>query len=225
MYKICLNEKLTSDVYKMILEGDTSKITHSGQFINILVDGHFLRRPISICDYDDKTITIVYKVFGSGTKRLSEYREGDVLDCLVGLGNGFEIEDYKNVVLIGGGVGIPPLYNLAKKLGECTVVLGFRDETFLVDEFKALGCKVIVSVGDSILNSIGEFDYYYACGPEGMLLALVKNLNFPGRLSFEERMGCGFGACMGCSKLTKNGSIRVCKEGPVLESDVIIYED
>ncbi len=236
IYVIEKNERIANKTYKMILSGDTSKIVKSGQFINILVEGFFLRRPISVCDFDDKTITIIYKVFGKGTEKLSEYKKGEKLDCLVGLGNGFEVTETKNTVLIGGGVGIPPLYNLAKKLDKPTVVLGFREasDIFLVNEFKALGCKVIVCCEDGHGDFCGnvveylqhkQFTYYYACGPEKMLLSLVKNLEFPGKLSFEERMGCGFGACMGCSKLTKNGSVRVCVEGPVLESEVIIYEN
>ncbi len=236
LYKVKCNEEIAENIYKMILIGDTSKITASGQFINIKVPPFFLRRPISICDYDQNSITIIYKVFGDGTKKLSEYQSGQTLDCLVGLGNGFSINNSQNVVLVGGGVGIPPLYNLAKQLQNPTVVLGFKaaSEMFLVNEFKQLGCNVICCCEDGSGDFTGNvveylqtknFDYYYSCGPEKMLLAMVKNLNYPGQLSFEERMGCGFGACMGCSKLTKTGAIRVCVEGPVLESEVVLSED
>ncbi len=232
MYKIILNKQIAKNVYKLVVCGDTSQVKRCGQFINILVNNHFLRRPFSICDYDKNTITVIYKVFGSGTKTLSKYKTGDYLDCLVGLGNGYVIKESKNIVLIGGGVGIPPLYNLAKTIGSVDVVMGFKnqDEVFLVDEFKQIGCNVILCLEDgsgdfdgTVVDYIKDksFDYYYACGPEKMLLSLVKTLSFPGQLSFEERMGCGFGACMGCSKLIKNGMVRVCVEGPVLESEVV----
>ncbi len=236
LYQISQHTLIAPKTYKMVLHGDTSAISNSGQFINIKVDGYFLRRPISICDYDQNFITIVYKVFGCGTFKLSTYKVGEYLDCLVGLGNGFEITNFDNTVLVGGGAGVGPLYNLAKQLNNPVIVLGFKTikEAFLVDEFKNLGCEVIVCCEDGSGDFSGnvveylvdkKFSYYYSCGPEAMLLSLVKNLSFPGKLSFEERMGCGFGACMGCSKLTKNGAIRVCVEGPVLESEVVIYDE
>ncbi len=236
MYQIRENSKIATRTYKMVLAGDTSMIKRSGQFINIKIKNHFLRRPISICDYDHQTITIIYKVFGEGTKTLSTYQVGEAVDCLVGLGNGFETSNISNVVLIGGGVGIPPLYNLAKQLNKPDIVLGFKttDELFLVEEFKKLDCKVTVCLEDGQGDFKGnvveymqdkQYEFYYSCGPEKMLVGLVKALNFPGKLSFEERMACGFGACMGCSKLTKNGMIRVCKEGPVLDSEVVVYEN
>ncbi len=236
MYSVSKNYEIATNTYKMVLIGTTNTITKSGQFINIKVKNHFLRRPISICDYDDNSITIIYKVVGSGTYELSQYKKGDLLDCLVGLGNGFEITDKNDVVLIGGGVGIPPLYNLAKQLDKPDVVLGFKtqDEKFLVEEFKKLGCNVITCIEDGTGDFKGnvveyminkKYNFYYTCGPEKMLLSLVKILDFPGKLSFEERMACGFGACMGCSKLTKNGMIRVCKEGPILDSEVVIDEN
>ncbi len=231
IYDVTSNELIANKTYKMVLAGDTKSIEKSGQFINILIDGFFLRRPISICDYDESTITIIYKILGEGTKKLSTYQKGEQLDILVGLGNGFTIVDEKHTVLVGGGVGIPPLYNLAKKLNKPKVILGFvsKDDVFFEEEFKKLGCEVVITTDDGSYGVKGNpvmylkdetFDYYYSCGPEKMLLSLVK-LPQRGQLSFEERMGCGFGACMGCSKLTKTGSIRVCKEGPVLESEVI----
>lgn len=235
IYQVLKNELIAKDTYLMILQGDTSKINRSGQFINILIDGYFLRRPISICDYDNNTITIIYKVLGDGTKKLSKSQINDKLDILVGLGNGFEIEEYQNIVLVGGGVGVPPLYNLAKKLKKAVVVLGFKskEEVFYEEEFKKLGHQVIICCDDHSYGYHGNvidylktinFDYYYTCGPEKMLLKMVSEFQVSGQLSFEERMGCGFGACMGCSRLTKNGSIRVCKEGPVLRSEVVCHD-
>lgn len=235
IYHVLKNEEIAKNTYLMVLEGDTSKIKRSGQFINILIDGCFLRRPISICDYDQYTITIIYKVLGEGTKKLSKTKINDNLDILVGLGNGFEVVERKSPVLVGGGVGVPPLYNLAKQVKNATIVLGFRskEDIFYEEEFKQLGHNVIICTDDHSYGFKGnvieclqtlEFDYYYTCGPEKMLLSLVKNFETSGQLSFEERMGCGFGACMGCSKLTKNGSIRVCKEGPVLKSEVVIND-
>jgi len=239
-YIIKNNKKIADKVYEMILEGDTSKIKNSGQFINIQIEGLFLRRPISICDYDGTSITIIYKVVGKGTIKMSQYQVGQELDCLVGLGNGFEINrGSKSTVLVGGGVGVPPMYHLAKQLVKnninVKVVLGFTTKTdvFYEEEFKALGVEVLISTNDgsygtqgyvtNILNDL-DFDYYYSCGPQPMLLSLLK-YEANGQLSFEERMGCGFGACMGCSCKTITGYKRICKEGPVLlSSEVLINE-
>jgi len=239
-YIIKNNKKIADKVYEMILEGDTSKIKNSGQFINIQIEGLFLRRPISICDYDETSITIIYKAVGKGTVKMSQYHVGQELDCLVGLGNGFEInQGSKSSVLVGGGVGVPPMYHLAKQLVKnkinVKVVLGFTTKTdvFYEEEFKALGVEVLISTNDgsygtqgyvtNILNDL-DFDYYYSCGPQPMLLSLLK-YEANGQLSFEERMGCGFGACMGCSCKTITGYKRICKEGPVLlSSEVLINE-
>jgi dihydroorotate dehydrogenase electron transfer subunit len=237
-YKILSNESLTKDVYKMILEGDTQYITAPGQFVNILLDGKFLRRPISVCDYDENTITIIYKVVGEGTEQMSELSVGTSLDVLTGLGNGYDITKSTKPLLIGGGVGVPPMYNLAKTLissgQKPVVVLGFntKDEIFYEDEFKALGCETFVTTVDGSYGIKGfvtdaiknvEYDYFYTCGPLPMFKAIYNATQVSGQFSFEERMGCGFGACMGCSCKTKYGNKRICKDGPVLVKEEIIW--
>ena len=239
-YKIIENTKIAFNVYKMILEGDTSYITKPGQFINIEIDGFYLRRPISVCDWDEKTITIIYKVVGNGTEKLSTYKNGETLDILTGLGNGFEIsKSGEKPLLIGGGVGTPPMYGLCKKLIDKNtkpiVILGFTSyqDVFYEEEFKKLGADVYISTNDGsygtkgfvtdIIKDLEEYTYYYACGPEPMLKAVYNTVNSNGELSFEERMGCGFGACMGCTCKTKYGNKRICKDGPVLEKEEIIW--
>lgn len=237
-YKILLNEPLTKDVYKMILEGDTSFITAPGQFINIKLEGKYLRRPISVCDYDDSAITIIYKVVGEGTQQMCKMPVGTVLDILTGLGNGYDISKSAKPLLIGGGVGVPPMYNLAKELIKAgqnpTVILGFntKDEIFYEDEFKAIGCKTIVTTADGSYGVKGfvtdamkdlDYDYFYTCGPLPMFKAVYNSTETSGQFSFEERMGCGFGACMGCSCETKYGNKRICKDGPVLVKEEIIW--
>lgn len=236
-YKILFNEKIAKDVYKMVLEGDTQYITAPGQFINIRLAGKFLRRPISVCDCDGSTITIIYKVVGSGTEYMSKLEKGTVLDILTGLGNGYDISKSTKPLLIGGGVGVPPLYMLAKKLiasgQKPVVILGFntKDEIFYEDEFKSIGCDVRVTTVDGSYGIKGyvtdafpdDYDYFYTCGPMPMFRAIEKAANTSGQYSFEERMGCGFGACMGCSCKTKYGSKRICKDGPVLEREEIIW--
>ena len=234
------NVPLTKNVYKMKLFGDTSAITASGQFINILLDGLYLRRPISVCDADEKVVTIIYKVVGKGTEQMSKMKEGK-LDVLVGLGNGYDTSlSGENPMLLGGGVGVPPLYMLAKKLiaegKKVSVVLGFNtaDEVFYENEFKELGADVTVTTVDGSYGTKGfvttvmenaNYSYFYTCGPEPMLKAIYKTAKTSGQLSFEERMGCGFGACMGCSCKTITGNKRICKEGPVLKKEDIIWED
>lgn len=236
-YKILSNEKIARDVYKMILEGDTQYITVPGQFINIKLNDKFLRRPISVCDCDDSTITIIYKVVGSGTEYMSTLEEGEILDILTGLGNGYDISKSTKPLLIGGGVGVPPLYMLAKKLIDAgqrpVVILGFntKDEIFYEDEFKSIGCDVRVTTVDGSYGIKGfvtdafpdDYDYFYTCGPMPMFRAIEKVAVTSGQYSFEERMGCGFGACMGCSCKTKYGSKRICKDGPVLEREEIVW--
>ena len=239
IYTIAENTALTSSVYKMVLKGNGKAVTASGQFVNIKLDGLFLRRPISVCDYSDDSITIVYKVVGVGTKQMSQMSTGQKLDVLVGLGNGYDSSvSGDKVVLIGGGVGVPPLYNMAKRLisegKKVTVVLGFntKDEIFLEDDFKALGADVLVTTVDGsygikgfVTNALESIDYtyFYTCGPEPMLKALYNATKTSGQFSFEERMGCGFGACMGCSCKTKYGNKRICKDGPVLTKEEIIW--
>lgn len=238
IYKILSNESLTTDVYKMVLQGDTQYITKPGQFINIALTGKFLRRPISVCDYDDSTITIIYKVVGEGTEQLKNMPVGETLDVLTGLGNGYDISKSTKPLLIGGGVGVPPMYNLAKTLINAgqnpTVVLGFntKSEVFYEDEFNKLGCKTIVTTVDGSYGAKGfvtnvladvDYDYFYTCGPLPMFKAVYNATSVSGQFSFEERMGCGFGACVGCTCKTKYGNKRICKDGPVLLKEEIIW--
>ena len=239
-FTILENAPLTASVYRMVLRGDTSAITAPGQFVNIALDGKFLRRPISVCDYDASTLTLIYKVVGSGTAQLSAMG-GGTLDILTGLGNGYDISAAGDApVLIGGGVGVPPMYRLAKDLTAMgktvSVILVFNtgSEIFLREEFEALGCKVIVTTADGSVGLRGfvtdalkdmDYSYFYACGPEPMLKAVYKASKTPGQMSFEERMGCGFGACMGCSCKTLTGYKRICKDGPVMKKEEIQWED
>lgn len=235
------NEALTPLIYKMQLAGDVLGVTHAGQFVEIALDGLYLRRPISVCNYDDGELTIIYKVVGKGTDLMSQMAEGTQLDVLTGLGNGFDTEhDCAKPLLVGGGVGVPPLYRLTRDLiargKEVTVVLGFNTESeiFYAEEFAALGAKVILatadgSVGvkgfvtDAIRESGVEADYFYSCGPLPMLKALCNSLEISGEVSLEERMGCGFGICMGCSIQTTKGAKRVCKDGPVFKKEEVIW--
>lgn len=231
---------LTKDVYKMTLEGDVSEITVPGQFINIKIDGFFLRRPISVFDKDESTVTIVYKKVGKGTEEMSKLKSGIILDILTGLGNGYDMEKSGNKpLLIGGGVGIPPLYLLAKNLisqgKEVSVILGFntKSEIFLKEDFEKLGAKVTLTTVDGsfgikgfVTNAIEDgYTHFYTCGPEPMLKAVYGSTNTSGQFSFEERMGCGFGACMGCSCKTITGYKRICKEGPVMTKEEILWEN
>ena len=238
IYKVLSNTALTKDVYKMILAGDTQYITAPGQFINIKLDGKFLRRPIYVCDFDEKSITIIYKVVGEGTAQMKDIQPGESLDILTGLGNGYDISKSSKPLLIGGGVGVPPMYNLAKALiadgQKPTVVLGFNtaSEVFYEKEFKALGADTYVTTVDGSYGVKGfvtdamanlEYDYFYTCGPLPMFKAVYNATETSGQFSFEERMGCGFGACMGCSCKTKYGNKRICKDGPVLVKEEIIW--
>ena len=238
IFTIISNEALTDSVYKMVLGGDTSAITASGQFVNIQLEGMFLRRPISVCDYDGSTLTIVYKVVGKGTEAMSKMAKGTKLDILTGLGNGYDLTlSGDRPVLLGGGVGVPPMYNLAKKLvaegKHVSVILGFntQSEIFYENEFKALGCDVTVTTVDGSYGTKGfvtdalpeNYTYFYTCGPEPMLKAVYRATSTSGQMSFEERMGCGFGACMGCSCKTITGYKRICKEGPVMKKEEILW--
>ena len=231
---------MTSNVYKMLLEGDTSDVKNCGQFVNIKLEGLFLRRPISVCDCEGNILTIIYKVVGKGTEQMSKMGAGEELDVLTGLGNGYDTSVSGDMpILLGGGVGVPPMYMLCKKLiaegKDVSVVLGFntRDEIFYEDEFRALGAKVAVTTVDGSYGVRGfvtdvmkdaDYSYFYTCGPEPMLKAVYKTSNTEGQFSFEERMGCGFGACMGCSCKTLTGNKRICKEGPVLRKEEILWE-
>lgn len=239
IFEVKANTKIAENTYKMVLGGDCSGITASGQFVNIKLDGFFLRRPISVCDYNDNELTLIYKVVGKGTEYMAELGAGEKLDILTGLGNGYDLSKSGNEpVLIGGGAGIPPMYNLCRKLvaegKKPQVILGFNkeNELFFENEFKALGAEVTVTTADGSYGMKGfvtdalknmKYTYIYSCGPEPMLKAIYNTAETSGQLSFEERMGCGFGACMGCSCATKYGNKRICKDGPVLEMEEIIW--
>lgn len=239
-FQILDNIPLTDTVYKMTLKGDTTVITAPGQFVNIQLDGLFLRRPISVCDVNGDLLTIIYKVVGKGTEKMSCMKCG-TLDVLSGLGNGYNLSKAgDHPVLIGGGVGVPPMYLLCKELSamgkKVQVILGFntKSEIFFEEEFKALGADVFVTTADGSYGIKGfvtdamrgmDYSYFFACGPEPMLKAIYKDSKTSGQMSFEKRMGCGFGACMGCSCKTITGYKRICKEGPVLEKEEILWED
>ena len=240
LFEIIHNAPLTENVYKMVLSGDTTAITNPGQFVNIQLDGFYLRRPISVCDVQGDQLTIIYKIVGKGTGQMAAMEQGS-LDVLTGLGNGYDLSKAGDrPVLIGGGVGVPPMYLLCKKLVEqgkkVCVILGFntKDEIFYEKEFRDLGANVIVTTVDGsygvkgfVTDALKELDYsyFYTCGPEPMLKAVYKTSHTSGQMSFEKRMGCGFGACMGCSCKTLTGYKRICKEGPVMEKEEILWED
>ena len=240
LFTIIENVPLTDCVYKMVLQGDTSAITAPGQFVNIKLDGLYLRRPISVCDVEGERLTIIYKVVGKGTERLSKMQGGE-LDILTGLGNGYNLsKSGDSPVLLGGGVGVPPMYLLCKKLTEqgkkVQVILGFntKSEVFYEEQFRSLGADVQVTTADGSYGIQGfvtdalknmHYSYFYTCGPEPMLKAVYKASVTSGQMSFEKRMGCGFGACMGCSCKTITGYKRICKEGPVMEKEEILWED
>ena len=232
------NTALTAAVYQMKLRGDLSAIIAPGQFVNIALDGLYLRRPISVCDVNGDMLTLVYKVVGKGTEKMKNMQGGEVLDVLTGLGNGYDVSSAGDLpLLIGGGVGVPPLYGLAKTLRKAgkqvSVVLGFntKEEIFYEDAFRRLGCAVTVATADGsygvkgfVTDALpGEYSYFYTCGPEPMLKAVYKATKTSGAFSFEERMGCGFGACMGCSCKTVTGYKRICKDGPVLTKEEILW--
>lgn len=234
------NKCIANLVYEMILEGNTKDISAPGQFINIELDGFYLRRPISICEYDENNIKIIYKIVGKGTEYLSNLKIGKKLDILTGLGNGFNTENSGDKpLLIGGGVGTPPMYQLCKNLisegKKPIVVLGFnsKEDVFYEEEFKKLGAVIYISTADGtygtkgfvtdVIKNLDDYTYFYTCGPEPMLKAVYDNTNTSGELSFEERMGCGFGACMGCTCKTKYGNKRICLNGPVLKKEEIIW--
>ncbi len=233
------NTPLTASVYRMRLAGDVSAVTRAGQFVNLQLDGKYLRRPISVCDMDERSVTILYKVVGSGTAQMATMPIGATVDVLTGLGNGYDLTlAGDRPLLLGGGVGVPPLYRLAKELvaqgKQVTVILGFntRDEVFYEDEFRALGAQVTVTTADGSYGTRGfvtdampdDYTYFYSCGPEPMLKAVYTATATSGQFSFEERMGCGFGACMGCSCKTITGYKRICKEGPVMQKEEILWD-
>ncbi len=239
VFTVAANERLTDTVYRMTLHGDTSAITGPGQFVNIKLEGNYLRRPISVCDCTDDVLTLVYKVVGKGTAQMAAMNGGE-LDILTGLGNGYDTAlSGDTPLLLGGGVGVPPLYMLAKQLiaqgKRVSVVLGFntKNEVFYEEEFRALGADVTVTTVDGSYGVKGFvtdvmkekiYSYFYTCGPEPMLKAVYRTSSTSGQFSFEERMGCGFGACMGCSCKTITGYKRICKDGPVLEKEEIKWD-
>ena len=237
-YTVAENAPIVPGVYRLRLLGDTTAITAPGQFLELKLPGFFLRRPLSVCDWDEGSVTILYKVVGSGTDWLSRCAAGDVLSALSGLGNGFDPVACKDVTLvIGGGIGVPPMYGLAKRLlaaGKTPVaILGFNtaSERFYDDAFRALGVQTIVATADGSFGVRGfvtdalpeRYDGFCACGPLPMLRALCAASAKPGFLSLEARMGCGFGACMGCTIETVNGPRRVCKEGPVFRKEELVW--
>ena len=240
IFKIKENKKIAKNTYKMVLLGDTTGVTNCGQFVNIALEGLYLRRPISVCDYEEGVLTLIYKAVGEGTELMATLGEGTELDILVGLGNGYDTARSGDApLLIGGGVGVPPLYALCKKLiGEGkkpTVILGFNtaEEVFCKEDFEALGATVLVATADGsigtkgfvtdAMKSVDAYTYFYTCGPMPMLKAVFGATVTSGQFSFEERMGCGFGACMGCSCKTNFGNKRVCKDGPVFEKEEILW--
>ena len=241
LFRIIENKHLTDTVMQMRLEGDVSAMTASGQFVNILLEGKFLRRPSSVCDCEGNVLTLLYKIVGGGTEQMAEMKAGETLDILTGLGNGYDLSVAGDrPLLIGGGVGVPPMYMLAKQLikegKQPTVILGFNTakEVFYKDEFEAVGAKVYVTTVDGsegikgfVTDAMKEIDYtyFYTCGPEPMLKAVYRASMTEGQFSFEERMGCGFGACMGCSCKTITGYKRICKEGPVMKKEEILWQN
>lgn len=240
LFEIIENIPLTRDVYRMKLRGDLSQITRPGQFVNIRLSGLYLRRPISVCDAENGILTLIYKAVGEGTRQMSRMAAGENLDVLTGLGNGYDLSRAGDrPLLLGGGVGVPPLYLLAKELVRAgktpRVILGFntKDEVFYEEEFRALGCDVTVTTVDGtcgtkgfVTDAMGEgYTFFYTCGPEPMLKAVFRASKTSGQMSFERRMGCGFGACMGCSCKTLTGNKRICKEGPVMDKEDILWED
>ena len=238
VFEIITNKKIAKNTYEMILSGDTSHITAAGQFVNIKLEGFFLRRPISVCNLEGDRLTLIYKVVGEGTEAMAEMGAGVKLDILCGLGNGYDLSTSGDApLLIGGGAGVPPMFLLARRLiaegKKPRAILGFgsSDEVFYKDEFEKIGVPVTVTTVDGSEGVKGfvtdameaGYSYFYTCGPEPMLKAVYDKSETSGQFSFEERMGCGFGACMGCSCKTKYGNKRICREGPVLVKEEIIW--
>ena len=239
LFEIVSNRQIAKNTYEMVISGDISDITAPGQFVNLKLDGFYLRRPISVCDAVGSRLTLIYKVVGAGTEKLAEMQRGGKILTLTGLGNGYDTScSGERPLLIGGGAGVPPMYMLCKKLiaegKKPTVILGFgsKGEVFYEEEFRVIGAKVIVTTVDGSYGIKGfvtdafsgvDYTYFYTCGPEPMLKAVYDRSNTSGQFSFEERMGCGFGACMGCSCKTKYGNKRICRDGPVLVKEEIIW--
>ncbi len=240
LFEIIENTALTDKVMRMRLAGDTSAMERPGQFVDIRLESLFLRRPLSVCDWDDESFTILYERVGQGTERMAALPAGERLDVLTGLGNGYDISlAGGHPLLVGGGTGLSPLYGLAKALLKNgvrpVVILGFHTaaEVFYTGEFKSMGIEPVITTEDGscgvrgFVTSAMDFPYtfFYACGTEAMLRAVCEKSRCPGQISLGKRMGCGFGACMGCTVLTKNGAKRICKDGPVLDSEEVLWED
>ena len=239
LFELVSNKRIAKNTYEWVMRGDTSDITAPGQFVNIKLDGFYLRRPISVCDAGDNTLTIIFKAVGDGTEKMAKSKVGESFLTLSGLGNGYNLAaSGDKPLLIGGGAGVPPMYMLAKELvkeGKMpTVILGFgsSDEVFYKEEFEAIGARALVTTVDGTEGIRGfvtdamtglDYTYFYTCGPEPMLKAVYNASETSGEFSFEERMGCGFGACMGCSCKTKYGNKRICRDGPVLTKEEIIW--
>ena len=239
LFEIVSNRQIAKNTYEMVISGDISDITAPGQFVNLKLDGFYLRRPISVCDAVGSRLTLIYKVVGEGTEKMAEMKRGEKILTLTGLGNGYDTTvSGDRPLLIGGGAGVPPMYMLCKKLiaegKKPTVILGFgsKDEVFYEEEFRVLGADVLVTTVDGSYGIKGfvtdafaglAYSYFYTCGPEPMLKAVYDRSETSGQFSFEERMGCGFGACMGCSCKTKYGNKRICRDGPVLVKEEIIW--
>ena len=235
------NKPAAENIYSLTLALPEAVKIRAGQFADLSVGGaHLLKRPLAVCKADGEKVTVCYQIRGEGTKLLSERKAGETLDALLPLGNGFYLkENEKKIALVGGGVGIPPLYGLAKRLTaqgkRVTAVLGFNraSEIVLAEEFRALGAEVVIATADGSagihglvtdgMAAVSDYTYLYTCGPEPMLKAVYDACKTSGQFSFEERMGCGFGACMGCSCETKYGNKRICKDGPVLEKEEIVW--
>ncbi|MDO4484614.1 MAG: dihydroorotate dehydrogenase electron transfer subunit [Clostridia bacterium] len=238
-FRITENKQLTALVWSMVLEGEASGVVRPGQFVQVQLPGFYLRRPISVCQWDDTHIRLVYKVVGEGTDKMTTLKAGETLDILTGLGNGFDVDACGDrPLLVGGGVGLPPMIGLCEaliKAGKHPVMAaGFAkaDEIFLQEEIEKMGVPFLLATMDgsagvqgTVIDAIrgAEYDSVCACGPLPMLKALYEHAEVPGQFSFEERMGCGFGACMGCTVKTKNGYKRICKEGPVLDREEILW--
>jgi len=239
LFTVISNREIAKNTYECRLSGDISDITAPGQFVNIKLDGFYLRRPISVCNVDGDVLTLIYKVVGEGTEKMSRAESGEKWLTLTGLGNGYDLAKSGDApLLIGGGAGVPPMYLLCRELIKAgkkpTVILGFntKDEVFYKSEFEALGARVLVTTVDGSEGIKGfvtdamrglSYSYFYTCGPEPMLKAIYNASESSGQFSFEERMGCGFGACMGCTCKTKYGNKRICRDGPVLEKEEIVW--
>ncbi|MCQ2143447.1 MAG: dihydroorotate dehydrogenase electron transfer subunit [Bacteroidales bacterium] len=230
LFKIVANKEIAELTYRLDLEAVEPGFSFDGEFVNIKIDGFFLRRPISVCDSYPGGITLVYKVVGKGTEALSHKKEGEVLDLLTGLGRGFDAAATESsALLVAGGLGAAPLLPLAKKLKaagkKVNVVLGFNkaSEICLEEELRALADSFEIATVDAIKAMDPTFDYFYTCGPMVMMKVVCKTLDAPGEASLEERMGCGFGICVGCTVVTKNGPRKVCKDGPVFKKEDIVW--